>query len=89
MSYRDIIENIDQFVHGGTADLELANLIEIEIDRLFPEDDYMQSVVVMLASYRPGGGDYLYDVEQISKALLRVKAKLLARTEETNLDSHN
>ena len=36
----------------------------------------MQDTVEMLASYRPGGGDYLYDEEAFINRLKEVKERL-------------
>jgi hypothetical protein len=43
----------------------LAGKLEVAIDEAFPDDEQCQELVLALASYRPGGGDYLYDEEAI------------------------
>ena len=76
MSKNKLIELIDTFTTLQDISVAHANEIELAIDDEFPDDEYMQDVVEMLASYRPGGGDYLYDEQTVINKLLNVKAKL-------------
>lgn len=76
MSKSGIVELIDKFISKEDTSTNLANEIEVAIDEAFPDDDYMQDVVVMLASYRPGGGDYLYDEYEIIDKLKKLKYRL-------------
>lgn len=46
------------------------------IDDEFPDDEYMQDAVEVLASYRPGGGAYLYDEQAVIEKLLKVRKRL-------------
>ncbi len=54
-----------------------ANALEVAIDDAFPDEVCMQDVVLMLASYRPGGGPWLYHEEAVIDALLELKQRLL------------
>ena len=56
-----ILDLLDKFVRGDDRSLSLAGEIEVALDRAFPEDEAIQDVVLALASYRPGGGAFLYD----------------------------
>ena len=76
MSKDRIIELINYFVSGQDISIARANEIEVAIDDEYPDDDFMQNVVEMLASYRPGGGDFLYDEEVMKNKLLKVKDRL-------------
>lgn len=76
MSKDRILELINRFVSGQDTSVSLANEIEVAIDDEYPDDDFMQDIVEMLASYRPGGGDFLYDEEVIRNKLLKVKDRL-------------
>lgn len=76
MKRTKLIELIERFVSRRDASVALANEIEVAIDDEFPDDDYMQGVVEMLASYRPGGGDYLYDEQAVIDKLLWVKERI-------------
>ncbi len=78
MSKKEIITLIDTFISGQDVSVGQANSIEVAIDDEFPDDDYMQDVVEMLASYRPGGGDYLYDEEFVTNKLQKVRERLLS-----------
>jgi len=68
------VENlIDKFIIGVDRSIRLAGELEVALDVTFPNDDYIQDVIEILASYRPGGGDYLYDEEQVIQKLKQVK----------------
>jgi hypothetical protein len=68
---------IEKFTSGEDTSIASANAIEVAIDDAFPDDQAMQDTVLMLASYRPGGGPYLY-VEQEIKHQLEKTLKRLA-----------
>lgn len=68
---------IERFVSGEDHSIALANEIEAEIDDEFPDDEFMQDTVLILASYRPGGGEFLYDEVVVKERLNKVKSKLL------------
>ena len=69
MGRQEIIDLITQFISKKDISIGLANRIEAALDEEFPDDEYMQDVIDMLASYRPGGGDYLYDEDAMIKKL--------------------
>jgi hypothetical protein len=58
--------------------IELANEIEVAIDDAFQHDDFMQETVEMLAMYRPGGGEFLFDVPEIRQRLIETRTRLRA-----------
>lgn len=64
-----ILKLIDGFIDGTDTSLKSANEIEAWIDDEFPNDDYMQETMEMLACYRPGGGDWMLDEVVIQKRL--------------------
>jgi hypothetical protein len=64
-----LMQLMNTFIVGGDTSLKCANAIEFEIDNLFPDDNYMQDTVEMLAMYRPGGGEFLFDTPVIKKRL--------------------
>lgn len=72
MGRQEIIDLITQFISKTDISIGLANRIEAALDDEFPDDEYMQDVIDMLASYRPGGGDYLYDEDAMIKKLKNV-----------------
>ncbi len=76
MENTELIELIDKFVSREDVSLEAANYIECAIDQSFPDDDYVQDIVGVLASYVPGGGEYLYNEEQVIGELIKLKCRL-------------
>lgn len=56
---------LEAFIAGDDRSLSAAGRIEVALDDAFPDDDEVQDYVTMFASYRPEGGDYLYDAEQM------------------------
>lgn len=69
-------EGLRDFVENRDRSLAAAGRLEVALDALFPEDEAMQDVVLALASYRPGGGEFLYDEHAISKLCLWVLSQL-------------
>ena len=63
-----------QFVESRT--LEAAQRLEVMLDEKYPDDPLVQECVEILAAYRPGGGDLLFDEQQIEPHLRRVRAHL-------------
>ncbi|MEA2604012.1 MAG: hypothetical protein QOF89_5004 [Acidobacteriota bacterium] len=61
----EIQELLETFTSGRDRSLGLAGRLEVALDDVFPEDERFEDLVLALASYRPGGGDYLYDAEAI------------------------
>ncbi|WP_141395836.1 hypothetical protein [Sphingomonas spermidinifaciens] len=65
----EIDDLIERFVSGAETSIEAANAIEFALDDAFPEDDYVQQTVEMLAMYSPIGGDFLFDTAEIRQRL--------------------
>ena len=70
------MERIQRFIDGTDVSLESAGLIEVGLDDAFPDNDWISDKVLMLASYRPGGGESLYDEEQVRRELVKVIPRL-------------
>jgi hypothetical protein len=68
---------IKQFIDGEDTSISLANEIEVALDDMFPDVDAIQDTVLMLASYRPGGGPYLYSEQEVMNQLQKT-LKLLS-----------
>lgn len=62
---RNIDALFDEFISSQHPSIALANEIEVALDDEFPDDDYVQHTVEMLARYRPEGGEYLFSTEAI------------------------
>ena len=67
---QEIARLIQQFVSGTDCSIDTANKIELILDASFPEDDYLQETVEMLAMYRPEGGEFLFDTTAIRRRLI-------------------
>ncbi|AXE64429.1 hypothetical protein BBF93_09465 [Hyphomonas sp. CACIAM 19H1] len=61
----DIRALIETFTSGADTSITNANALEVALDLAYPENEYVQETVVMLAMYRPGGGEFLFDEEAI------------------------
>jgi len=72
----ELVERIERFVDGSDVSVESARLIEAGLDDAFPDNDWISERVLMLASYRPGGGDGLYDEAQMRAELAKVLERL-------------
>jgi hypothetical protein len=62
-----------QFI-AGDCSTSLAAEIEAALDELFPGDERFVDLVLALASYQPGGGEFLYDYDRVlplCKAVLK------------------
>jgi len=62
-----ICELLRSFVDGSNRSISVAGELEVALDEEFPEDDECQELVLMLASYRPEGGEYLYDASAVAR----------------------
>jgi copper homeostasis protein CutC len=65
----DLSRLVQQFVEGANTSTDAANRIELALDVGFPDDQHVQQTVEMLAMYRPGGGEFLFDTTEIQKRL--------------------
>ena len=72
----ELIARIERFVDGTDTSQASAGLIESGLDDAFPDNERISETVLMLASYRPGGGEFLYDEEQMRRELAQVLARL-------------
>lgn len=71
-----VVGLIDIFISNDDVSIGLANRIEAAIGDIYPEDEFVQDTIGMLASYRPGGGEYLYDESEISERLYKLKRRI-------------
>ena len=66
---------IDNFLSEEDISKENVGLIEYYLISLFPEELF-EETIEKLASYEPGGGDFLYDKNDIKKELEYIKKEL-------------
>ena len=72
----ELTERILRFIDGSDVSVEAARLIEVGLDDAFPDNDWISDKVLMLASYRPGGGEFLYDEGQVRAELVKILPRL-------------
>jgi hypothetical protein len=65
-----------QFASGTNRSRELAGKLEVALDREYPNDDECQELVLALASYEPGGGEFLFDENAIAVRCKHLAMKL-------------
>ena len=73
---KELTDRIQRFVDGTDVSVESVALIEAGLDDAFPDNDWMSEKVLMLASYRPGGGESLHDEARVRAELVNVLARL-------------
>jgi hypothetical protein len=79
MSTDGLITMMERFVSGEANSLEDARKLEamlLEAAEAFPE---LEDLADELAQYRPGGGDFLYDFQQMKPRVAHQLALLRAR----------
>ncbi|MCM2461797.1 hypothetical protein [Pseudomonas sp. CG7] len=74
MEVRDVVTLLDDFIDGGDTSIEAANRLEVLIDNAYPDDDFLQQTVEVLACYRPEGGDFIFNVSHVRKRLVETRA---------------
>jgi hypothetical protein len=76
------MEMLEAFLAGPNRSINAANEIESYLLGEFPDDDGFEDLLIAVASYQPGGGEYLYDQSSvrpvISDAIAEVEARLMS-----------
>jgi hypothetical protein len=70
---------MERFVRGDDRSLALAGEIEVALDDHYGEREPFADLCLSLASYRPGGGPYLYDEDSIVPMMKRVIEEMRRR----------
>ena len=68
-SILQVREEIEAGLATDHLTLETANSLEVMLDENFPHDDFMQETVEILAMFRPGGGEWLFDETYVRSRL--------------------
>lgn len=76
MAISEIKAILDGFIAGVDTSIEAANRLEVLLDDNYPDDDFLQETVEILACYRPEGGDFLFDTDQVTSRLVETKKHL-------------
>jgi len=78
-------ELISDFLSGTDRSKDAAGRIEVALEEEFGETEPFASAVLALASYEPGGGEFLYDEREIVLVLQDVLRALgVDRQNENN-----
>lgn len=72
VSRQQLIEMLQAFSMREDVSQDLAGQIEVSISKLFLEDERFDDFLLALASYRPGGGLFLYDTDEIASMCVTV-----------------
>jgi hypothetical protein len=70
------MERIERFVDGTDVSVASVALIEAGLDDAFPDNDWMSARVLMLANYRPDGGETGHDGAHVRRELTEVLTRL-------------
>jgi hypothetical protein len=73
-----------RFIDGDDRSPEFAGEMETAFEEVFGEEKPFDCFVAALARYRPGGGEYLYDAEQIADYCCRILRMLWRDEPEKN-----
>lgn len=76
---QNICDDLNCFSSGEDTSIEFANEIELALDNQYPQDEFIQETVVMLAMYRPEGGEFFFDTFTIQKRLQKTLRYLNAK----------
>lgn len=76
MANEEILSLIDAFISGTDISIKAADQLEVLLDYAFPNDDYLQETVEMLACYPPEGGQGVLGPELIRDRLSSVSGHL-------------
>jgi hypothetical protein len=73
---RELERMLERFVGAEDRSMEIAGRIEVMLEELYDDLEPYSSLALALASYRPNGGEYLYDAEQIARMMVPVLGHL-------------
>jgi hypothetical protein len=75
---------LEGFISGNDRSMESLTSIEAELDEAFPNDEKVHDFVVDIARYRPGGGQFLHDEEEMLARVRWIKRYLGSLRSEKN-----
>jgi hypothetical protein len=62
---------LERIVKDQDFSLAAAAALESEIAKQHPEDERLEDLEHILASYRPGGGEFLFDEKELERECIR------------------
>ncbi|WP_446083378.1 hypothetical protein [Acinetobacter sp. 1125_18A] len=66
MDYNQLIDKIEKFVNKDDISLKNTQEIEVLLENLIIKDELITETILFLASYRPGGGEYMMKVKLLN-----------------------
>ena len=75
---QDILNMIEIFMQRKDRSISFVNKIEVILDD-FADEELFEQYRVALACYRPGGGEFLYDENQMESMLRTFKYEIEER----------
>ena len=79
---------VDGLVVGTDVSIGAANALEVLLSELFEDDDDVDEMIVMLAMYRPGGGEFLYSIQDLRPELGFLAGRLDAEIETADAQAY-
>ena len=67
---------LNRFVSGEDRSKDLVDKIEGVLLEYFPDSELYEEISVPVASYQPGGGEFLYDAEALAKEFRYILKRL-------------
>jgi hypothetical protein len=81
MTKVEVCTKMSDFIEGRDRSARLAGEIEVALDQMCGDVEPYASLVLALASYRPGGGEFLYDEASILPMMKAALRELIASKE--------
>ncbi|MBP8005611.1 MAG: hypothetical protein KAZ18_01775 [Acinetobacter sp.] len=72
MLKNELTYSIQQFIDKKDISVKNANKIEFLLESLNSEQELVENTILMLASYLPNGGKYMYDEDQVAYELKKI-----------------
>ncbi|MDR7015475.1 hypothetical protein [Acinetobacter sp. 3657] len=72
MLKNELTYSIQKFIDKKDISVKNANKIEFLLESLNSEQELVENTILMLASYLPNGGTYMYDEDQVAYELKKI-----------------
>lgn len=76
MVRNELIYCIEQFLDKKDISKKNANNIEFLLEELELKQELVDNIILMLASYAPSGGEYMYNEDQVAHELKKLLKNL-------------
>ncbi|WP_167249552.1 hypothetical protein [Acinetobacter sp. Tr-809] len=72
MSREELIYSVEKFIDQNDISIKNAQRIEVLLDDLNSEEEIIENMILILASYVSGGSEYLYDEDEVISELKKI-----------------